>query len=110
MQIRNSFYKAAKFGIATKIKWFDGREYDLKELCLRELIPKSSEALIKRGLDIEEVNYFLNDIIQKRVESGLTGSMWQKIYVHKYGPRFQEMMEVYYENQLSNKPVHSWSI
>ena len=46
----------------------------------------------------------------RRLQSGQTGAVWQKKWVERYGPRWQELTLSYAEHQRSGEPVHSWGL
>jgi hypothetical protein len=107
---RDNFYNAAKQSFYAKVKWIDGKEYDIQSLLLNQLYPKAVEALQKKGVDQGDIDYYMGEIIYNRLKKGINGALWQKAYIHTHGKRFQEMVEAYLQNQYDGKPVHEWGV
>lgn len=107
---KENFYNACKKGLDAEVKWIDGKSYILQNLLFEEILPKTKKAILNLGFDQSEVQKYLTDIIKPRVKSGQNGASWQKAYVHTHGPRFQEMLELYYDYQKQNIPVHLWKV
>jgi hypothetical protein len=103
-----NFYQACRHGLDANIKWLDGASVNIQELLLDEVIPGCLEALKRMGISEEDSNRYLGDIIRPRIRKGQNGAFWQKGFVHTSGPRFQEMLELYYQFQKENRPVHLW--
>ena len=109
-EARHNFYKASRQSFFCQIRWIDGKLYDIKDLLQYEIFPHVKQALLKRGLDKGEVEYYMDEIIFQRIKKGVNGAVWQKAFIHMKGKRFQELMECYIENQYTGKPVHLWEI
>lgn len=107
---RNNFYQAAQHGLEAKITWMGKKDVPLKILILETLLPQAEKGLRNLGVSSHDVRYYLGEIMTKRVESGRTGSQWQRDYVACHGKNFQKLIKCYYENQERDKPVHSWKI
>ena len=90
--------------------WLDGKEYCIRDLLEKEIYPGAKQALLNRGVDKKEVDYYLEEIILQRIKKGINGAIWQKAFIHTNGKRFQDLLEVYTENQDTKKPVHKWKI
>jgi hypothetical protein len=108
--VKENFYKAAKQSYYAKCIWVDGKSYDTQKLLLDVIVPAVKDALKKRNINQEDIDYFIGDIIQGRVKSGVNGAIWQKAYVHRYGTRFQELTQKYIDNAKSGLPVHLWEL
>ncbi len=106
----HNFYKAARQSFFCKVRWIDGKLHDMKDLLQYEIFPHVKQALIKRGINKEDVKYYLDDIIYPRLSRGVNGAIWQKAFIHMHGKRFQELLEAYIKNQASGKPVHEWEL
>ena len=104
-----NFYKAAKDGMNSDIKWLDNKKVNLRTLCLEELIPKAKKGLKALNIDKDEAENYLN-IIENRLRSRQTGSAWQRQWLNKYGKDWNALTLQYSENQQSNQAVHSWKI
>lgn len=105
-----NFYKASRQSLYGKVKWIDGKYYDMQKLMLDHLLPKVKEALEKRAFDKDDLEFYIDNIIKKRLVRGINGARWQKAWVHSNGKKFQQLLEVYLENQLTGRPVHEWRI
>jgi hypothetical protein len=106
----DNFYIAAKQSMYCRVTWLDGHKHDIVKLIKDELLPGIKESLTKRGVDKKDIDYYIGEIIEGRLNKGLNGARWQKAWIHHHGKKFQELMEVYIENQKSGQPVHTWSI
>ncbi|MCB0412989.1 MAG: hypothetical protein KDD50_01565 [Bdellovibrionales bacterium] len=105
--VRN-FYNAARKGLTSKQSWVGGNQVDLYKLIKEVLIPLSVEGLKMMNIDAGEIEYYIYEIIHQRVKSMQTGADWQINFINKTN-NFKKLTEVYYENQISNKPVHTWT-
>jgi hypothetical protein len=106
----HNFYKASRQSFFCKVRWIDGKLHDMRDLLLYEIFPHVKQSLLKRGLDEEDVDYYMEQIIHPRLQKGVNGTIWQKAFIHMHGKRFQELLESYVKNQYSGKPVHSWEL
>ncbi len=105
-----NFYQAARYGMATRVFWLDGHEYELRALLLQELVPAADQALRQLGVAAEEIEHYLHGIFAERLRSGQTGAAWQKAFVARHGPDFRKLTRAYYQNQASELPVHLWTL
>ena len=106
---RSNFYSAAKEGINADVEWLDGERGSLKMLCLDVLLDQAQEGLTLAGIDHHEAAYYL-DVIRQRLQTGQTGAAWQKKWVDRHGPQWQDLTLSYAEHQQSALPVHRWSL
>ena len=106
---QSNFYKAARYGMHTKIKWLDGNKVDLRKLCLEELIPKAKKGLAKLNINKEESENYIN-IIKERLKSAQTGANWQKKWIAKHGRDWNGLTLAYLEKQNTNQAVHTWNL
>ncbi len=104
---RENFYAAARHGLAAEVTWLDGRRHVLRTLLLDELIPAAHDGLAVWGINAEDRARFL-DVIQRRVETGQTGSGWQRQFVSLHGPDWPALLLAYLKHQRSGDPVHQW--
>lgn len=105
-----NFYAASRISYFAKVTWIDGKSYPITKLLKETIFPEAKKSLIKRGLDKNEVDYYMDSIILERINKEVNGAIWQKAFIHTHGKRFQELLEAYYENQKTNTPVHKWKI
>jgi hypothetical protein len=106
----HNFYKASRQSFFCQVRWVDGKLHDIKDLLQYEIFPHVKQALLKRGIDKDEVNFYMDQVIYPRLQKGVNGAIWQKAYIHMYGKRFQELLETYAKNQYTGKPVHEWEL
>lgn len=107
---KENFYLASKQSLYCRVTWLDGKKHDMIHLIKNQLLPGIKESLQKRKIAQEDIDYYIGSIIQGRLDTGINGARWQKAWIHFHGKKFQELMEVYVENQKSGKPVHLWSL
>jgi hypothetical protein len=107
---KKNFYNACKKSLDAEVTWIDGKTHNIQQLLLNEILPKAEKAILNLGIDQSEVQKYLEDIIKQRLTGGQNGANWQKAFVQTHGPRFQEMLEMYYEYQRQNIPVHLWNV
>jgi Uncharacterized conserved protein len=105
---RENFYRAACRGLEARVRWFDGREGTVAELCEQRLIPQARGGLVRMGLAREEADHWLG-IVAARVGSRRTGARWQRDWVAGHGRDFPGLVQAYREHQDSGEPVHRWS-
>ena len=104
------FYLASQFGLSAEIKWLDGKTYKISQLIAEKLIAPVREELSSLSLDNSRTDYLINDVIKNRASSLQNGSHWQKSFVHKFGKKFDKLIESYWENQQEDIPVYQWKI
>ncbi|MBI1213269.1 MAG: hypothetical protein GC190_17525 [Alphaproteobacteria bacterium] len=107
---KSNFYAAARSGFRARIKWLDGKAYDLQALVLDQLLPMAREALLKLGVSEAEVRGYLDEVVRERVVSGRNGAAFQRSFIDVHGRDFQGLAEKYYLNMSSKKPVHTWEV
>ena len=107
---RENFYSACKEGFVANLKWTDGKMHTAQQLLMTKLLPEIRNSLKELGIDQSEIEHYIDGVIKPRLVTGQNGAEWQKKFVQAHGPRFQELMEAYYANQIKNIPVHEWDI
>lgn len=108
-QAKDNFYQAARHGLDAHVTWRDDRHQRLGHLLLHELLPLAEEGLAGLGVDAGEARHYL-DIVGERCRSGQTGSAWQRLYAQRHGRDFAALTHAYLQNQLTNRPVHTWDL
>jgi len=107
-KVRDNLYNAARLGMKAQMNWLDHSHLSAKEL-LEQLIPLALSGW--QQLDIaEDDQHTYITVIQDRIESGQTGSKWQRAFIEKYGKDFPAMLRAYIEHQESGLPVCQWII
>jgi len=104
---RDNFYAAARNGLSAQLSW-QSKKVSAQSL-LQQLIPLAAEGLSRLNLDKQDIDYYLG-IIQSRVETGQTGSVWQRRCAEKLGGDLQAMSLHYLQRQQSGLPVHEWPL
>lgn len=107
-QAKDNFYQAARHGLEGSVVWTSATKMRLKDLILRELLPRARDGLQILNITDAEIEYFLG-LINERVSSGRTGAQWQQQYLQKYSASMSTMTAVYLENQRQARPVNEWS-
>ncbi|MDC1529298.1 glutamate--cysteine ligase [Gammaproteobacteria bacterium] len=106
---KNNFYECARYGLNASVIWTDGRELNVRDLIIDELIPLATEGLEDLGIDDSNIKHWLG-IILGRAESQQNGASWQRAWVAKHGHDMQAMVNRYYELQQTEQPVHEWTL
>jgi hypothetical protein len=106
---RDNFYTAAHHGMEAHITWLDGTRGTVRHLVLTRLLPMARLGLERLEIDVADIDRYLG-IIEARVETGQTGSVWQRAYAQRHDADLVEMTQVYRQNQDSGTPVHKWAL
>lgn len=114
-----NFYRAAQYGIQSKIVWPSLGQNRLEEYSTidiaKALIPRTEDSLKELAVDEADIKRLM-DVIRGRIEQQQTGSTWQKAVVNRYKNQYTSdeafalMLQDYIKNQKTGKPVHEWSI
>jgi len=107
---RRNFYAAARWGLNAEVTWAGGRRGPLSDLLTRELLPAAKAGLERMRISREDIAYYLDEVVGRRVASGQNGARWQRDFIARHGPDFQALTRAYYENQRRNIPVASWEV
>lgn len=108
-KVKENFYNAARYGLKANLHWTNGRQVNVRELLLEELIPAAREALYANPLPKEEVDRFI-DVVAQRVESRQTGAAWQRNWLEANANDFVGLTRAYADKQAIERPVHEWSL
>ncbi len=106
---RANFYAAARDGLAARVRWLDGGEQTLAEHLTSHLVDTAVEGLVSAGVSHDEAEHWLS-VIRGRAERMRTGADWQVAWVERHGRDFPALVDAYAERQVSNTPVHEWSL
>lgn len=104
-----NFYHSARLGLDAEVGWFDGQQGNLRELCLDRLLPLAERGLLRMGVSVEEAGRWLA-VVRERLQTGQTGTAWQRAWVARHGADFEGLVQDYRERQLQNLPVHQWAV
>jgi len=108
--LRTNFYRASKQSFYCRPLWIDGKRHDMQQLLLNVIYPEVKKALVKIGIHSDDILEYMDNNIYPRIKKGINGARWQKAFIHMHGRKFQDLMEVYLENQKSGKSIHEWSL
>jgi len=107
---RDNFYNAARYGLRAQLRWPDSeRRHGLASLVLERLLPMAEQGLTALGLEGRDIRHYLG-LIEQRVATGRNGAQWQREFVAKHGRDWGQLMQAYYQQQDSRRPVHEWEI
>jgi len=106
---KDNFYNAARHGLHARQSWLGENNINMRELCLKTLLPMAEKGLMLLGISEKDSCYYLG-IIEQRVEQDRNGAKWQQQFVSRYSDDMTEMLKAYMERQKSGEPVHSWTI
>lgn len=113
-EAKGNFINAARTGINTYFNWF-GNGISAKRLIKEELLPLAYEGLKKSNIDKKDIKHYLK-IIEKRVETSQTGSVWitksnRKLRKHLTKDLANATITAcMYRQQQKGKPVHKWRL
>jgi hypothetical protein len=107
--VREDFYRAARDGLAARVRWLDGREHAVADLIGDELVPLARRGLAALGVDGEDADRCLATIAA-RVRTRLNGAAWQRAHVAEHGRDFHALLADYLARQRSGMPVHEWGL
>ena len=106
---KSNFYNAARDGLGTELVWLDGRSSTLHQVLTDDLLPRARQGLTELGIDASEIDLWLG-IIEGRLQTGQTGSRWQRAWVQRYGRDPTALTAAYLERQQSGRPAHEWTL
>jgi CBS domain-containing protein len=110
---KTNFFSAARNGLKSQMTWIDGRSYPVRELLIKELLPRARAGLEAVQIDRADVDRYIG-IIEQRVEMGITGSQWVLDSLSKMDPaakmnvRMRTLTAAMKNYQEDNVPVHEW--
>ena len=112
---KSNFVAASRRGLDARFHWLSGETVGARELLLDELLPLSRSGLEELEIERSEIDHYLG-IIQGRVESGMTGAMWQLKSLramHRQGSTIAERMAALTsglaQRQQDARPGHTWA-
>ncbi len=112
-----NFYRAAEYGIDSKILWPDPDASQLSEESvvelLQRLLPVAQDGLNSIGVARTDIDKYLG-IIEQRLDRQVSGARWQldnyEALRRKHDSRTacKRLLERYYALSLENRPVAEW--
>ncbi len=106
---KRNFYRAARHGIDAEVHWRGGEVAHLKDLILRELLPRARLGLLSQNIPESEVQEFLH-IVARRVELAQTGAHFMRAWLAKHGAHYERLVLAYLDRQTEGAPVYQWRI
>ncbi len=106
---RRNFYQAARYGLAADLHWLDNKQINARTHILQQLIPMARSGLERLDIDNQDISYYL-DIIEQRIKSGQTGTIWQQRYAAKHHYDMQALTAAYAKLQQQGEPAHTWPV
>jgi hypothetical protein len=113
-----NFYRAAKYGLKARLFWPNLLSGKLQERTvidiLKELLPIAEEGLCQLGVDDTEIKQQI-EIIKGGIETQMNGAQWQINMFDKLitnedkKTALSQLVEHYYIQYQTEKPVHEWS-
>ena len=106
---RDNFYAAARHGLDANINWLDGSRGSVQTLLADRLLLLARQGLETMEIDRTDIDRYLG-IVEARIASGQTGTVWQRGWVASHGPDLAAMTDAYRQNLETGRPVHEWGI
>lgn len=114
-EAKGNFFAAARYGLAARMTWFDGKVAETPDLILSELLPLAHEGLRSSHIDECDIEHYLG-IIRARVQSGRTGATWMTESLAAMDPKHttdlkeRALTAALLERQGQGEPVHKWPL
>lgn len=112
-----NFYRAAQFGINSKLIWPQLNQIELQEHntteILTSLLPNAIQGLVNLGIEQQEADELIS-IIKQRLEKNQNGATWQLQKYQQLKQTLDEktalntMLDMYIKNVQKGKPVATW--
>lgn len=113
--VRDNFFKAARYGLDSKFTWFNDNKYTAAELIDKVLLPIAEEGLKERSINSADIDRYLGTI-RDRVEAHSTGARWQLRAFSKLKNTITNdeaaavMTACIVKNQEKETPIHKWEL
>lgn len=114
-----NFYRAAQHGLDAILLWPSREPPSPQPLrapeLIRKLLPVARRGLESLEIERDEADRLLG-VIEERVESRCTGSLWQRRMLARLEPEFgrraglEQMLQRYLAASESGEPVHRWPL
>jgi gamma-glutamyl:cysteine ligase YbdK (ATP-grasp superfamily) len=109
LQTRTGFYSCARVGLDAEMQWLDGQAWPVSRIIREDLLPRARRGLAAMGVDPSEIRDWLG-IIEQRLQTGRTGSRWQRAWVERHGFDMAGLTAAYLGHQETGRPVHEWGL
>jgi hypothetical protein len=111
-----NFYRAAQHGLAARLHWPGrGEQPAAASDLVHSLLPCAREGLVSAGVETDVADDLL-EVVARRLETGQTGSCWQRRQLAALEPALDRpaalaaMLERYLALSEGGNPVHEWPI
>ncbi|EED34479.1 glutamate-cysteine ligase, family 2 [Luminiphilus syltensis NOR5-1B] len=115
-----NFYRAAQYGLSSRLVWPRRGQYGLEEASvvdvIAQLLPSADDGLAALGVSQSERDRYLG-VIERRLAARMNGADWQRQCLGQLmGKRYSKtralksMLERYRELSASNTPVAEWPL
>ena len=110
---KSNFAAASRRGLDAGFYWLTGETVSARDLLLGELLPLSRSGLEELGIEQTEIDHYLG-ILQGRIESGMTGAMWQLTSLRSMtgkgsaAERMTALTSGMAHRQRDPRPAHTW--
>lgn len=114
-EVKSNFFAATQHGLEAQFAWLDGETIPARELICRHLLPLARAGLSRSGIAADDIDRYLA-IIEKRVESGRTGSQWvlnSMTSLRAAGTRDQVLTSLtaaMVKGLKKGAPIHEWPL
>lgn len=106
---RQNFYRAARHGLAARLRWLDGTERPAGELLAEVICPAAREGLADLGVAAADAQRYLG-IVSGRIAAACNGAAWQRAWCARHGMDMQALTRAYLARQHQDRPVHQWTL
>ncbi|MCP3914284.1 MAG: CBS domain-containing protein [bacterium] len=112
---KGNFVAAARYGLSAQFRWLEGRESTARDLILKQLLPMAREGLAEKEVPRSDIDTYLG-LLEERVSSQRTGAQWAFDSLTAMGSRGSTeerhlaLTSSMHEQQIDEKPVHTWSL
>ena len=111
----SNFTAASRYGLKSRLTWFDGSEHPASELVL-ELLPIARKGLAAHDVEPADIDRYLGTI-EERATSGRTGSQWVLDSLRTLEPnepsadaRYRAVTRAMIAHQEHDEPVARWPL
>jgi len=115
-----NFYRAAKFGLDTRVVWPHPRQQGPRERglleVLEELLPRADDGLATLGVERAERDRYLG-VIERRIAARTNGSRWQRRCLQRLleggsdkDAALHALLDRYHTLASSGQPVAEWDL
>ena len=73
--VAENFVAASRLGLKAELTWLDGKQWRVRDLLVRELLPRAREGLARKEVDSRDVDHYVG-IVEERVRTGRSGARW----------------------------------